>query len=250
MLLSKQEQDINRNIFQSFSEVPRTPDMKVTRGPADSFHHHLLFFLFFFWMSSFHSLMNRRKGKVGSHAEQRSGRLNTTDIWAKWIISYSWASLLKNSINIEPGEWQTEFMTPVWIDGCFLSSKKKKKKGEDFKAVSANGVICTDFPWMHRWLEAKLWGNSECFNVRFSQQLLPTNRQVTHNIPSALWLIKQLIDTSVQFYLFSNPHVNTFSFPLSVSEPPKHSGDRANIMGTQLALIRPAQAGLRRFSRS
>lgn len=46
------------------------------------------------------------------------------------------------------------------------------------------------------------------------------------------------------------PPVNAFSFPLSVSQPPRAGWDRANIMGTQLALIRPAQTGPRHVSPS
>lgn len=123
--------------------------------------------------------------KWGSPAEQHSSWLNMSHIWARWIMSFSWASMFQKSITTESPRTTSGIHDSSETDGCFLYSKHGKawwqSVNRELQHLSRFVLIFLEKGmWMQRWWAAKLEGIFESLNVRFPCEQLPTSRQVKH----------------------------------------------------------------------
>lgn len=89
--------------------------------------------------------MNGRMWKLGPHAEHQSSWLNMSDIWARWIMSYSWASLFWKSITIKSWKRQAELMIPARLMGVSFSQKYGKTWRQYVNRKCCS--ICHGLPW-------------------------------------------------------------------------------------------------------
>lgn len=225
--------------------------------------------------------------KWGSPAEQHSSWLNMSHIWARWIMSFSWASMFQKSITTESPRTTSGIHDSSEADGCFLYSKHGKawwqSVNRELQHLSRFVLIFLEKGmWMQRWWAAKLEGIFESLNVRFPCEQLPASRQVKHPynpvgdkqanrcfnlcritismlccctrltpFTSLLWgfLLKRhqrwgpghfshSSFSGISFWKSPCQHIQSSFECFGAS---RASWDRANIMGTQSALIRPAQ---------